>query len=120
MATASKSIFSVQSSTSVAAGGSQTSGTLALASSLGSSVMARVTNGATGPTIGCDVILEYSDGGSGWFEAARATAGVANSGVYDFLFVVRPEIGSLRVRFTGNTGQAVTVEAHAHILSAVS
>jgi hypothetical protein len=109
----------MQASTSVAAGGSQTSTTLSLTTSLGASVVARVVNGATAPTIGCDVILEYQDG-TNWFESARATAGLTNAATYDLVFAIRPEIQNVRLRFTGHTGQAVTVEAHAHVLSSVA
>lgn len=120
MAVATKTITSLLASTTNTAGSTQTSSDLDLATSLGATIVARVVNGATGPTIGCDVIVEFSsDGGTTWFEATRSTAGVASAGSYDFTIGVRPDVKRARVRFTGNTAQSVTVQAHAHVLDSV-
>jgi hypothetical protein len=42
-------------------------------------------------------------------EFKRFTAGVANNGVYTFNLPVDITVGHARLRFTGNTGQTVTV-----------
>ena len=85
-----------------------------------------ITNGATGPTVQCEarVMVAHKNSampaagaeGSGdlaWKQVYVLGGGSANDaktrGVYRF----GPEIAYLQVEFTGNTGQAVTVEAHA-------
>lgn len=79
----------------------------------------KVTNGATGPTVGCDARIEVSNDNSDWWEVFRATAGVANSGVYIWLVDLPDSILYSRTVFGGNTGQSVTVEADGHKITAV-
>jgi hypothetical protein len=113
----------VQASTSNAAGATTTSSAFAVG--YGVSGVAMITNGGTGPTVGCDFILEVSnDSGTTWFEWSRQTAGVANSTAYRFPFALGVggaggDFGHYRTRFTGNTGQAVTVRCDAHSVTAL-
>jgi hypothetical protein len=95
-----------------------TTDSLALTISYGCSILAKVTNGATGPGVGCDVIQQVRESGGTWKEYSRATAGTANNGVYLFRF----DLGvggnggdwyETRLEFTGNVLQAVTIEANA-------
>jgi hypothetical protein len=91
-----------------------------LSTALGLAITALVTNGGTGPTIGCTCIVEVRESGTGnWRTWASATAGVAASGVYPFSFELPPAIIRARMSFSGNTGQAVTVEAIGHELTTV-
>lgn len=86
----------------------------------------RITNGGTGPTVQCEarVLVAHKDSAmpaaasegtadTDWKQVYMVGGGVANSvssrGVYRF----GPEVAYLEIEFTGNTGQAVTVEAHA-------
>ena len=84
----------------------------------GVSGVAIVTNGGTGPTIGCDFVIEVSnDGGTTPFEWTRQTAGVVAGATSRFPFALSigggADFDSYRTRFTGNTGQSVTVQADA-------
>jgi hypothetical protein len=118
-----RSTQTVQASTSNAAGATTTSSSFAVG--YGVSGLAMITNGGTGPTAGCDFVLEVSnDGGTTWFEWSRQTAGTTNSGVYRFPFAlgvggVGGDFGHYRTKFTGNTGQAVTVQANAETTTAL-
>ncbi len=103
--------------------GSTTTGS-ANTTNYGVSGVAKITNGGTGPTVGCDFVIQVSnDGGTTWFEWSRQTAGVTNSGVY--LFPWRLGIGSgadfghYRTVFTGNTAQSVTVQADAETTTTI-
>jgi len=120
MATAVKNARTlVTSSTNTA--GSTTRGTLSLGTALGGVLTAKVTNGATGPTVGCTVnILVAHNGtaptaasaGTDWKTVYTYTAGTTNSAVYEVPpYVFGPEVMSIEVEFTGNTAQSVTVES---------
>lgn len=105
----------VGSGTSNTAGSTTNSSTLTIG--YGISIVAKVTNGGTGPTVGCDVIIQVSHDGATWQEWDRRTAGVTASTTYTFAF--RLGIGDggdwldARVQFSGNTAQTVTVQADA-------
>lgn len=86
----------------------------------------RLTNGSTGPTVQCEarILVAHKDtampaaasegtGDTDWKQVyvlgGGTTANTSSRGVYNF----GPEVAYLAIEFTGNTGQAVTVEAHA-------
>lgn len=92
----------------------------------GGIVTFRITNGATGPSAQCLARVLIAHRGTSMPAAAAEgtgdldwkqvyeiggglTANATARGVYRF----GPEIAYLQVEFTGNTGQSVTVEAHA-------
>jgi hypothetical protein len=112
-----KTAQAVQASTSNSAGGTTTSAAFAI--NYGVSGVAVVTNGGTGPNNGCDFVIEVSnDGGTTWFEWDRRTAPKDDSAVTRIPFGLGVggsggDMDKYRVKFTGNTGQAVTVQADA-------
>ena len=92
----------------------------------GGIVTFRITNGGTGPTAQCEARILVAHRGTAMPAAGAegtgdldwkqvyaigggTSANVSTRGVYRF----GPEIAYLEVEFTGNTGQSVTVEAHA-------
>ena len=97
-----------------------TRGTLTLAAKYGGIITLKITNGATGPTVQCEgrVLVSHEDtlptaasAGADWKTVWRFGGGTANSAVTEQSFTFGPEIRHVEVEFTGNTGQAVTVEA---------
>jgi len=72
---------------------------------------ARITNGGTGPTIGCSVTFRYkfTSGGNEYTQIA-GPASVVNSALTEFTFTYPPGAIEAGVTFAGNSGQAVTVE----------
>lgn len=54
-----------------------------------------------------------------WRDVTRFSAGTAASGVYDFCVEIPAPILAIRVVFTGNTAQPVTVEAVGHELTSI-
>ena len=70
-----------------------------------------MTNGSTGPTAPCVARLEVSHDSSTWKTFFRATAQLGNSAVTEWAVEIPPSVMYLRSVFSGNTGQAVTVEA---------
>lgn len=109
-----KSTSVAQSSASNSAGGTTTGSWIDLTGAYKASILALIANGGTGPTVGCTARVDLSpDNGTTVYVGAggRYTAGVANSGTYSALFDLPEDTMYARVVFTGNTGQAVTVQA---------
>ncbi len=115
----------IVTSASRAAGAAATRGRLDCSAVDGGIVTFRITNG-TAPTLQCEarILVAHKDSampsaaaeGSGdldWKQVyvigGGITASASTRGVYRF----GPEVAYLEVEFEGNTGQAVTVEAHA-------
>lgn len=114
-----KASASFQASATNTAGSTTTGSSVDLTAAYGCTITGEITNGATGPTVGCDFVVEVSNDNSDWMEYARATAGVANNGVYTFAVDLPASIMYARTKFTGNTGQSVTVEADGHKLTGI-
>lgn len=116
---ATKTSSAILASVSNAAAGTKTSSTINLTTSYGGLVTGKVTNGATGPTLGCTMTLNVSPNGSTFYPWAAGTAATANSAVTTFGFEI--PLGALyaNVVFTGNTAQSVTVEAQAEWVTAI-
>ena len=102
------------------AAGATTRGTIDLSAVYGGIVTMKITNGATGPTAQCEgrVLISHADtlptaasAGADWKTIWRFGGGTTNSAVTEQSFQFGPEVRHLEVEFTGNTGQAVTVEA---------
>jgi hypothetical protein len=112
----------LQASVSNAAGATTNSAWLDVSANYGGVVFARISNGGTGPTAACAVRLERADDSSGT-NARAATPTISHSttasAVGDFQLSINPALRFIRVVFTGNTGQAVTVEARADQISGV-
>lgn len=117
---ATKTARTVQTSASNGAGSTTTSSALSLITALGCLLTAKITNGGTGPTVGCDFVVEVSNDNSAWKTYSRQTAGVANSLVSEFTVDLPPATMYVRSKFTGNTGQAVTVECFGHELTSLA
>lgn len=79
-----------------------------------------ITNG-TAPTIACTVQLQGSINGSTWYTIDQATGVTTASAVTPFAFSLIPD-GWLYIQlnYTGNTGQAVTLNAVASYGTAFS
>ena len=102
------------------AAGATTRGTIDLSSVYGGIVTLKITNGGTGPGVQCEgrVLISHADtlptaasAGADWKTIWRFGGGTTNSAVTEQSFQFGPEVRHLEVEFTGNTGQAVTVEA---------
>jgi len=109
-----KSNRTAVSSQSCSAGGSVTGSGQTIG--YGVSGVASITNGGTGPTVTCGVYLDFSDDNSTWTTGPLIGLGdTVNSSVtyvpYSLGIGAGGDWAYYRVRFTGNTGQAVTVAA---------
>lgn len=84
-------------------------------------VTMKITNGATGPTAQCEgrVLISHNTGatpataaaGAEWKTVFRFGGGTTNSAVTEMSWEFGPGVQHVEVEFTGNTAQAVTVEA---------
>lgn len=86
----------------------------------GGIITAKITNGGTGPTIPCriNVLISHEttlpsagSAGADWKTLASFTATPTNNAVLEQYWTFGPEARHIEIEFTGNTGQAVTVEA---------
>jgi hypothetical protein len=119
MATATKIARTLLAPTSNPAGSTTQSAVWNLTTSLGGVIQTRVSNGATGPSAGCESLTQVSSDGTTWRDFARQIAGTGANGVFDFFVEVPGPVLYARVQFSGNTGQAVTVEAYGHELTSI-
>lgn len=106
-----KSSATLQASASNGAGATTTSATVNLSTSYSAIVLAKVTNGATAPTLPCAATVNISPDGSTWRQYAQQTAGLSASTAYPMAFDLPISVMFAQVVFSGNTAQAVTVEA---------
>lgn len=100
--------------------GSTTRGTRDMKTKHGGLVTMKITNGGTGPTVQCEgrVLVAHNSGslpaagsaGTDWKTIFVFGGGTTASAVTEQHIVI-PPCCSVEVEFTGNTGQAVTVEA---------
>lgn len=102
------------------AAGATTRGTLDVSSKYGGIITMKITNGATGPTAQCegrvlisheDVLPAAGEAGANWKRVWWFGGGTTNAAVTEQSFVFGPEVRHVEIEFTGNTAQAVTVEA---------
>ena len=114
-----KSAHTIVASASNAADAT-TRGTLTLATIYGGIITMKITNGGTGPTQQCEgrVLISHestlpaaASAGADWKTLWRFGGGSENSVITEQSFQFGPEIRHVEIEFTGNTGQAVTVEA---------
>ena len=102
------------------AAGATSRGTIDLSSAYGGIVTMKIINGGTTPTLQCEgrVLISHADtlptaasAGADWKTVWRFGGVTTASAVTEQNFQFGPEVRHLEVEFTGNTGQAVTVEA---------
>lgn len=113
----------VVTSASNSAGGT-TRGRLDCSAVDGGILTFRITNGGTGPTVQCEarVLVAHKDtsmpaaasegtGDGDWKQVYVIGGGTTASASTRSVYLFGPEVSYLEIEFTGNTGQAVTVEA---------
>lgn len=117
--TLTKTARTILASTSNAAGSTQR-GTLSLATAQGGILTMKITNGATGPTIACtgNVLIAHNattptaaSAGADWKTLWSFSGLTTNNGIVERSIEIGPGVMQLEAEFTGNTAQAVTVEA---------
>lgn len=108
------------------AAGATTRGRLDVSAVDGGIITFRITNGGTGPTVQAvaRVLIAHKDSampsaaaeGTGdldWKQVFEIGGGVTTSASTRGSYRFGPEVAYIEIEFTGNTAQAVTVEAHA-------
>lgn len=109
----------VAAATSNAAAGT-TRGTIDLEAGYGGILTLKLINGATGPTVQCQgrVLVAHNatlpaaaSAGADWKTIYTIGGGVTANAVTEVSIPVDHGVMALEVEFTGNTGQAVVVEA---------
>jgi hypothetical protein len=116
---ASKTSRTILASASNTAGSTATGTESNQSTAYGCLVCGKITNGGTGPTIGCDFVVYVGESTGVKREFSRQTATTASGAVADFCVLVPPPAMFINVTFTGNTGQAVTVESYLQELTSI-
>lgn len=103
------------------AAGATTRGTVDVRTKDGGTVTLKITNVSPGPTLQCEgrILISHETGatptaaaaGADWKTVYRFGGGVTASAVTEMSWEFGPGVQHIEVEFTGNTGQAVTVEA---------
>jgi len=108
--TISQSGGNVVASQSVAAAGSA-SGSQIIFSRLNTVINCLVTNGATGPTLPCEILIEIKTHSAASFrELTTKVCTTTALATHPFTLVIPKAFYAVQVTFSGHTGQAVTVE----------
>ncbi len=117
---ATKSASTLIASVTNSSGGTTTQAASSdLTTDYGMFITARITNGATAPTIACSFNVEISNDDSNWRLVSTLPGGTGNNEVVDLSFIVDVTVMFARVVFVGNDDQDVTVEALGHILTGI-
>lgn len=123
-----KTARTLLASTSNAAAGTTRSTPIDLEAAYGGFLTLKFTNGATGPTLQCvcNILVAHNatvpaagSAGTDWKTISSYGGGTVANAVTEIGFPIDPSIMALEVEFTGNTGQAVTVEAYFSELTSV-
>lgn len=120
----------IAEATSNAAGGTTEGTPLDLRGTFGGTLVAKITNGATGPTVQAtiQVLVAVNSGatpaagaeGTAWKLIYEIGGGIDANAVTRIRGIPLPLAQHMHVRVTGNTGQAVTCEAFLTEFSSVS
>lgn len=116
---ATKNSRTLLASTSNAAGATTNGTELNLSTAYAAGVIAKITNGGTGPTVGCDFVVYVGESTGTKREISRQTAPTTNSAVTEFPVDIPPWAMFVNITFTGNTGQAVTCECYGQELTTI-
>ena len=128
MSLATKTARTLVASTANGAG-STTRGRLDLTTAFGGTLTLKITNGATGPTAQAvaNVLIAHNatlpaagSAGVDWKTIFSAGNGTTANAVGEWSLDIPIGVMQLEVEFTGNTAQAVTVEAYFSELTSVS
>lgn len=108
-----KSVVQVLASTSNAAGATTNSSWIDVSGAYEGTVYVKVTNAGTGPTVGMTVNIQRADDSSGTntYNFASILHDIINNSVGYYPVTLWAGAQFLRVQGTGNTVQAVTIEA---------
>ncbi len=112
-----KTAATILTSISNAAGASKNGTELNLSTAGGALICGLVTNGGTGPTIACSMQVFVGEATGKLRLFQTLTAPTTSSAATDLIVEVPPSAMFVNVTFIGNTGQAVTVECYAQVLT---
>jgi hypothetical protein len=130
MATATKTVTTLVAAATSNAAGATTRGTVDLRTALGGIVTYKMTNGGTGPTVQAvaNLLVAHNTGatptagsaGTDWKTIYQVGNGVVASTIGEWSYTFGPEVMHLEIEFTGNTAQAVVVEAFVSVFASLA
>lgn len=116
-----KATTTIWSGVTNAAGATTTSAAVDITTGYGAEVHAKITNGATGPTVACAITIETSPDNSNWFAygGTFVSGSTTNSDVQSNTTALDPAVKYVRLKATGNTVQPVTIDAYTVNITAI-
>jgi len=118
-----KTRTSINSATTMTAGAGDVNGTAQdLTGSYGAQLDIKLTNGATGPTVGAQVQVQVAAdaGGTLWVNFGGALVGpTSNNGTASWSLDLPIGVAAVRLVSGSNTGQAVTLDADISKVTAI-
>jgi hypothetical protein len=106
--------------TLTASAGDTTSSAVDLTTTYSASLGIKITNGATGPTVPAQVIVQVSYDNSKWYNLGGAlVASTANSAVTSWVVNLPDSVQRVRTVSGSNTGQNVTLDVDVGSISAI-
>jgi hypothetical protein len=109
----------IAAATSNTAGSTTTGTAFDLTTKLGGLLTAKITNGATGPTVAASVYI-YTSGDNSTFKLFQRLAGdSANASINEWSVVIPPGVMYVRADVKDNTAQTVTCEAFLQELTTI-
>lgn len=112
-------VVSSQTSSAGSAQDAVNSGDIDVSTKYEAGLSGKVTNGGTGPTLGCVVNIYISRDTTNYTLFQTFTAGLTASAVYPFAVSLPDWALHAKIGFGGNTGQAVTVVADSQTLDTI-
>lgn len=115
MAVSTKSSAVLWNAVSVSAGGTVTLAEQSIATKISTTIVGNIVNSASSPTAIPYVALEVKETGGTWREVSRRYGNTSASNTTAFAFIGElNDCAFFRLVATGNTGNAVTVNAQVH------
>lgn len=109
----------IAAATSNSAAGTTTGTAIDITTKYGGLLTAKITNGATGPTVAAQVNIYTSGDNTNFKLFATAVHNTTNNGVGEWAFEIPAGAMYVRADVTGNTVQAVTCEAFLQELTTI-
>ena len=109
----------IAAATSNAAAGTTTGTAVNLTTAYGAEVTIKLTNGATGPTVAAKALVYISGDNVNYKLFYQVAGDTTASSVNEYVIDIPAPAMYVRVDVSGNTGQAVTCEAFAQVLTGI-
>lgn len=114
-----KSGMQIVASQQLGAGQLLTSDAIDLRDKFGATLVAKLTNGATGPGTSPEVIIEVSIDAASWVEVSRIPTTTTANAETPLRLGVEAEVLYARIKIQNGDNQPITVQVDAHMIDTI-